>query len=133
MKITTADSQQEEFFTSNGKLYVNFEQVEKTDDEGNTFWEMKTLEIADKREAYDAIKEYKLAVTELSNGLRFHTDENSLLDLMIADRQAELLGATNEDMTEWKTVDGIKQVSIKDIRDAIALRLNNKAKIVGVI
>lgn len=133
MKITRADSRQEEFFTSNGKLYINFEQVEKQDDVGNVFWEMKTLEVSDKREAYDAIKEYKLAITELPNGLRFYTDEKSLLDLMIADRQAELLGATNEDSTEWKTVEGIKAVTIKDIRDAIALRLNNKAKIVGVL
>lgn len=55
MTITTADSKQEEFFTSNGKLYVNFEQEEKTDEEGNTFWEMKTLEITDKRTAYNEI------------------------------------------------------------------------------
>lgn len=58
MTITRADSKQEEFFSSNGKLYINFEQVEKQDDEGNVFWEMKTLEIADKRTAYNEIIAY---------------------------------------------------------------------------
>lgn len=58
MTTTRADSLQEEFFTSNGKLYINFEQVEKQDDEGNVFWEMKTLEVADKRTAYGEIIAY---------------------------------------------------------------------------
>jgi hypothetical protein len=58
MTITRADKKQEEFFTSNGKLYVNFEQEEKTDEEGNTFWEMKTLEVSDKRTAYNEIIAY---------------------------------------------------------------------------
>lgn len=58
MTITRADSKQEEFFSSNRKLYINFEQVEKQDDEGNVFWEMKTLEIADKRTAYNEIIAY---------------------------------------------------------------------------
>ena len=58
MTITRADSKQEEFFSSNGKLYINFEQVEKQDDEVNVFWEMKTLEIADKRTAYNEIIAY---------------------------------------------------------------------------
>lgn len=58
MTIIRADSKQEEFFSSNRKLYINFEQVEKQDDEGNVFWEMKTLEIADKRTAYNEIIAY---------------------------------------------------------------------------
>ena len=58
MKITTADSLQEEFFTSNGKLFVNFEQVEKTNEDGVVFYEMKTLEISDKRDAYGEIIAY---------------------------------------------------------------------------
>lgn len=58
MKITTADSKQEEFFSSNGKLYINFEQVEKTDEDGVVFYEMKTLEVSDKRNAYNEIIAY---------------------------------------------------------------------------
>lgn len=58
MKITTADSLQEEFFTSNGKLFVNFEQVEKTNEDGVVFYEMKTLEISDKRDASSEIIAY---------------------------------------------------------------------------
>ena len=58
MKITTADSKQEEFFSSNGKLYINFEQVEKTDEDGVVFYEMKTLEVSDKRTAYNEVIAY---------------------------------------------------------------------------
>lgn len=55
---TRADSKQEEFISSNGKLYINFEQVEKQDEDGVTFWEMKTLEVTDKRTAYNAVIAY---------------------------------------------------------------------------
>lgn len=58
MTTTRADSLQEEFFTTNGKLYINFEQVEKKDDDDNVFWEMKTLEVADRRTAYNEIIAY---------------------------------------------------------------------------
>ena len=55
---TRADAKQEEFISSNGKLYINFEQVEKQDEDGATYWEMTTLEISDKREAYNAVIAY---------------------------------------------------------------------------
>ena len=59
MKTTRADSKQEEFIESNGKLYVNFEQIEKVDEENKTtFYEMKTLEVNDKRNAYSEIIKY---------------------------------------------------------------------------
>lgn len=59
MKITRADKKQEEFISSNGKLYINFEQVEKEDEEtGTKYWEMKTLEVSDKRTAYNEIISY---------------------------------------------------------------------------
>ena len=74
----------------------------------------------------------KINITTLPNGLKFYTDNNSLLDLLSADRPAERLGASDEDMTIWKTPDGLKQVRIKDIRDAISLRLSNTASVVGV-
>lgn len=55
---TRADARQEEFISSNGKLYINFEQVEKQDEDGGIYWEMTTLEISDKREAYNAVIAY---------------------------------------------------------------------------
>ncbi len=56
---TRADSKQEEFISSNGKLYIHIEQEEKTDEEsGATYWEMETLEISDKREAYNTVISY---------------------------------------------------------------------------
>jgi hypothetical protein len=59
MITTRADIKQDEFIESNGKLYVNFEQVEKTDAESQSkYWEMKTLEVAEKRTAYNEIIKY---------------------------------------------------------------------------
>lgn len=58
MTITRADSKQNEFFTSNGKIFINFEQVKKEDDKGDVFWEMKTLEVVDIRTAYNEIITY---------------------------------------------------------------------------
>lgn len=56
---TNADQRQDEFISSNGKLYINFEQVEKTDEEtGATSWEMETLEVSDKRTAYQTVIEW---------------------------------------------------------------------------
>ena len=55
---TRADSKQEEFISSNRKLYINIEQEEKTDEDGGIYWEMVTLEISDKREAYNAVIAY---------------------------------------------------------------------------
>lgn len=56
---TRADAKQEEFISSNGKLYIHIEQEEKTDEEsGATYWEMETLEISDKREAYNTVIAY---------------------------------------------------------------------------
>lgn len=47
---TNADQKQDEFISSNGKLYINFEQVET-----ETGWEMETLEVNDKRTAYQTV------------------------------------------------------------------------------
>ena len=58
MTVTRADSKQEEFFVSNGKSFINFEQVEVKDENENVFFEMKTLEVANKRTAYNEIIAY---------------------------------------------------------------------------
>lgn len=56
---TRADAKQEEFFSSGGKLYINIEQEEKTDEgAGATYWEMVTLEVTDKRTAYNKVIAY---------------------------------------------------------------------------
>lgn len=73
-----------------------------------------------------------LDITTLQNGLRFYTDDKSMIDLMAADRKAERLGASELAVVDWKTADGIKEVTIKDIRDAVDLRLDKKGQIVGV-
>ena len=56
---TRADSKQEEFISSNGKLYIHIEQEEKTDEEsGATYWEMEALEVQDRRTAYNDVISY---------------------------------------------------------------------------
>lgn len=58
MTITRADAKQDEFITTSGKLYINIEQEEKKDEDENIFWEMITLQVADKRTAYNEVIAY---------------------------------------------------------------------------
>lgn len=58
---TRADSKQEEFISSGGKLYINIDQKEVTelvDEITSTYWEMETLEVQDKRTAHNDVIAY---------------------------------------------------------------------------
>lgn len=141
MTITRADEKQEEFFTTNGKLYINFEQVEKKDDDDNVFWEMKTLEVADRRTAYLAVEEYKKSIKNevlnkiivtLEDGTRFYADPTSRTDLNDCIQIATEQGADDTAQIMWKTPDGIKLVTIGQLREARKLGLEEKANIIGV-
>lgn len=97
-----------------------------------------TKEQMQKQEAEQKAQQLKLDafkgldVTVIKNGLRFHTDDKSMVDLMSADRSAERQGGTDESVVDWKTADGLKEVTIGNIREAIDTRLANKGNIVGV-
>jgi len=54
---TRADEKQEEFITTNGKLYINIDQKEVVEEE-TTFWEMETLEVQCKRTAHNDVIAY---------------------------------------------------------------------------
>lgn len=72
-------------------------------------------------------------VVTLSNGLRFYADPQSRTDIAATIIEAQNQNATDEMTTNWKTPDGVKLVTLKDLKDANALALNEKAKIIGVI
>ena len=60
MKIR-ADQKQEEFISSNGKLYINIDQKEVTelvDETTSTYWEMEALEVQERRTAYNDVISY---------------------------------------------------------------------------
>ena len=60
MKIR-ADQKQEEFISSNGKIYINIDQKEVTDivdETTSTYWEMEALEVQDRRTAYNDVISY---------------------------------------------------------------------------
>lgn len=133
---TTADSLQEEFFNSNGKLYVNFNQEEFTDEEGKVMYKMETLEVDDKRNAPSIIKQWKLdniIVTLDDNETRFYANSQSRSDISDAISLAEEMGATSESTTTWKTPDGLKTVTLAQLKQAKRLGLEAKANIIGVI
>lgn len=136
MKIT-ADSKQEEFISSNGKLYVNFNQTEvteKVDEITSTFWEMETIEIDDKRNAPSIIKAYRLdnIIVTLEDGMRFYANNESRTDMGDAVSLALDMGATEDATTQWKTPDGIKTVTLAQLKLAKRAGLEAKAKIIGV-
>ena len=131
---TRADSRQEEFISSNGKLYINIEQEEKTDEDGGIYWEMVTLEIDDKRNAPSVIKAYKLdnIIVTLEDGTRFYANGTSRSDMSDTISLAVELGATSESINEWKTPDGLAQVTLSQLKEAVRLGLEAKATIIGV-
>lgn len=133
---TTADSLQEEFFNSNGKLYVNFNQEQFTDEEGTVMYKMETLKVDDKRKAPSIIKQWKLdniIVTLDDNETRFYANSQSRSDISDAISLAEDMGATAESTTTWKTPDGFKTVTLAQLKQAKRLGLEAKASIIGVI
>lgn len=71
-------------------------------------------------------------IITLPNGLRFYADPQSRTDISSTIIEAQNQNATDEMTTQWKTPDGIKAVTLKDLKDANALALNEKAKIIGV-
>ena len=133
---TTADSLQEEFFSSNGKLYVNFNQEQFTDEEGTVMYKMETLEVDDKRNVPSIIKQWKLdniIVTLDDNETRFYANSQSRSDISDAISLAEEMGATSESTTTWKTPDGFKTVTLSQLKQAKRLGLEAKASIIGVV
>lgn len=92
---TRADKKQEEFIETNGKLYINIDQieVEEKDEEGNitTFWEMEALEVNDRRTAYLTVIAYyeaqqarPLRELALDSENEFAKNKIALLDEKIA-------------------------------------------------
>lgn len=134
---TRADAKQPDFIESNGKLYINIEQTEitKVEDEiTSTFWEMETIEIDDKRNAPSIVKAYKLAniIVTLEDGTRFYANNESRTDISDAVSLALDMGATEEATIDWKTPDGIKTVTLAQLKLAKRAGLEAKARIIGV-
>lgn len=71
-------------------------------------------------------------IVTLPNTLRFYADPQSRTDIAATIIEAQNQNATDEMTTNWKTPDGVKAVTLKDLKDANALALNEKAKIIGV-
>lgn len=144
MKIT-ADKKQDEFIQTNGKLYVNFNQTEVTkteDDITSTFWEMETLEVEDRRTAYQVVEAFKEAqknellnaiIVTTTSGVRFYADPVSRTDISDAILEAQEIGASDIDTITWRTPDGLKTVTVADLKEARKLGLEEKARIVGAL
>lgn len=72
-----------------------------------------------------------LDITEISNGLRFYTNTESIGDIRDAIDEGNELNLLDTHEVEWKTADGIKWVTFADLKEARKTRLENKAKLVG--
>lgn len=73
-----------------------------------------------------------LDITEISKGLRFYTNTESIGDIRDAIDEGNELNLLDTHEIEWKTADGIKWVTFADLKEARKTRLENKAKLVGV-
>ena len=65
-------------------------------------------------------------------GKRFYADPEARTDITAVIIQATEQGATNEAVLTWKTPDGIRDVTLAELKEANKLALEAKAKIIGV-
>lgn len=68
-------------------------------------------------------------IVTTTSGIRFYADDTSRNDLS----NAMLLSSADTDTTLWKTPDGVKLVTVLDIKEALRLGLEEKGRIVGAI
>lgn len=83
-------------------------------------------------EFYNTLRKAELLgniIITTTSGIRFYADDISRNDLS----NAILLSSVDTDTTMWKTPDGLKLVTVLDIREALRLGLEEKGRIVGAI
>lgn len=74
----------------------------------------------------------KLIVT-ISSGKRFYCDPTSRADISDAILEAQDMGAPDNFETQWKTKDGVMNVTVLELKEARRLGLEAKANLVGVV
>lgn len=83
-------------------------------------------------EFYNAIRKTELLgniIVTVTSGVRFYADDVSRNDLS----NVLLLSNVDTDTTMWKTPDGLKLVTVLDIKEALRLGLVEKGRIIGAI
>jgi len=95
-------------------------------------YEADKIPISDITDADEAIKQYKLEHIEvaLSTGKVLYADKDSRNDISHA---IQLMESEGVDSQGWKTVNGIKSVTLAEFKEALKLGLIEKGKIVGVV
>ena len=118
---------------ANSKIYALVNKKEEIK-EDSTQYTAIAIPINKEEDAKQAIKEYRLKniVVEV-DGIRFYADPESRADLSDAILEAQEAGLQDTYEQEWKTKDGIKNVTLAQIKTARRKGLEEKGNIVGVI
>jgi hypothetical protein len=72
-------------------------------------------------------------VVTVTSGKIFYCDPTSRADISDAILEAQDMGALDTFVTQWKTVDGILDVTVAELKEARRLGLQAKATLVGVV
>ena len=124
----------DKFHESRGKIYAVVEQTTKTlEDSEDVIYVAKCIETTAQKKD-EAVKNYKLdnIIATLQDGIKFYGNSASRSDISDAIEIAKEQGATDQDTVLWKTVDGIKEVTLLQLKTARKLALEEKANIIGV-
>ena len=77
-------------------------------------------------------EQYKKMIITVTSGTRFYADPDSRADIVDAIEIAKEGGYPDTTTTQWKTPDGLMNVTLADLKEVRVLRLNKKAEIIGV-
>lgn len=106
--------------------------IEK-DSEGNITTPIELVNQISKQLLPSKQEQLNSLIVSISNNKRFYADPESRTDLMAVVIEAQRVNAANDYTIEWKTPDGIITVTLADLKEASALALTEKAKIIGVV
>jgi ribosomal protein S4E len=100
--------------------------------------DIATIEAEATEQQYQEVKKQKIAelgrlIVTISTGKRFYADPESRTDLVSAAMETLENNIPDSYEIEWKTPDGIMNVTASEIREAKRKALEEKARIIGVI
>ena len=93
----------------------------------------KTTDIQTQINSQNKQKQLNSLIVIVSTAKRFYADPESRTDIVSTLFEATSQGATDTSVTQWKTADGIMEVTLAELKEANKLALDAKAGIIGVI
>lgn len=116
---------------SGGILYALANKTTKVDEDGKVFYEAELLPISQIADAQEAVKQYEMdnIITDTKN---FYGDGMSRVDLLtvLILKLAATIDDTEAVPMQWKTKDGVIDITFGDVKQAVMESISKKGVIV---